>query len=160
MTTVVEQLRTWQAKGGPDFWMRAWDRTVQAVEGPLNGYGLMLDGVVVAEGAAGLTTAVYLLAAEHGVEPEEVTGEQVEGLYAVGTTSEERRAAWEERLVALGHDLSNTVDPVVHLWSVIAHNHRTPPGNYDDTFDSSLTRWGPGYIVGMDKLRSRFAVTH
>ncbi|MFE4263299.1 hypothetical protein [Streptomyces sp. NPDC056883] len=159
MATVVEQLRKWQAEGGPDLWVRAWERTVRVVEGPLGGYDLMLDGVVIAEGAAGLNTALYLLAAERGVAPEAVTGEQVEELYAVGATTEERRVAWENRLTALGHQLTDAGDPVVRLWREIAEDHRTPEGSYDDTFDFSMTRWGPGYTVGMHKLRKQFSIT-
>ncbi|MFG2141880.1 hypothetical protein [Streptomyces sp. NPDC048650] len=159
MRTVVDQLRKWQAMGGPALWVQAWDRTLRMVEGPLNGYAIVVDGVVVAEGAAGLATAYYVLAAERGVEPDAVTREEVEALYAAGVSVEERRVAWEEHLTAIGHDISDGGDPVVRLWSEIAHNHRTPEGNYDDTFDSSMTRWGPGYLAGLEKLRGRFAVT-
>lgn len=159
VTTVVDQLRMWQATGGPALWNRAWDRTLRVVAVPLADYAIVLDGVVVAEGAAGLTTAFYVLAAEAGVEPEAVTAQHVEALYGAGTTAEERRAAWEVRLTALGHDLTDTSDPVVFLWSQIAHDHRTPPGDYDDTLDYTLTRWGPGYTTGMDQLRSRFGIT-
>ncbi|MFD3996082.1 hypothetical protein [Streptomyces sp. NPDC058583] len=73
-------------------------------------------------------------------------------------TGDERQAAWEQRLAALGHDLTDTSDPVVSMWKVVSHNHRTPEGKYDDTLDSSMTRWGPGYTNGMDRLRSRFGV--
>lgn len=159
MSTVIEQLRRWQAGGGPDLWVRAWERTVRVVEGPLGGFDLQLDGIVIAEGAAGLTTALYLLAAEHGIDPEAVTGEQVEALYDESLTTEERRVAWEDRLTALGHQLTDVGDPVVRLWRVIARDHRTPGGSYDDTFDFSMTRWGPGYTDGMYKLRKRFGIT-
>ncbi|MGW6393079.1 hypothetical protein ACWFR1_21800 [Streptomyces sp. NPDC055103] len=158
MSTVVDRLREWQTAGGPDLWSGAWDRAIGVVEGPLAGYRIMLDGVVIAEGAAGLATALYILSAEHGVDPGQVTDEQVQALYGGDMTGDERQAAWEQRLEALGHDLADTSDPVVSMWKVISRNHRTPEGNYDDTFDSSMTRWGPGYTNGMDRLRSRFGV--
>ncbi|MFD3996083.1 hypothetical protein [Streptomyces sp. NPDC058583] len=82
MSTVVDRLREWQTAGGPDLWSRAWDRAIDAVEGPLAGYRIMLDGVVIAEGAAGLATALYILSAEHGIDPGHVTDEQVQALYA------------------------------------------------------------------------------
>jgi hypothetical protein len=47
------------------------------------------------------------------------------------------------------------VDPVAVLWRIISWNHRTPPGNYDDTEEFSMTWWGPGYAAGMEKLRGR-----
>jgi len=53
--------------GGPDLW--TWDITVRMVEGLLNGYSLIVDGVVITEGAAEIASALYLLAAEHSDEP-------------------------------------------------------------------------------------------
>lgn len=159
MSTVVDRLREWQrAGGGPDLWYRAWDRAIDAVEEPLDGYDVMLDGVIVAEGAAGLATALYILSAEYGAEPGQVTDEQVRALYDSDLTGDERQAAWEQRLAALGHDVTDTSDPVISMWKIISRDHRTPAGNYDDAFDYSLTRWGRGYTEGMNKLRSRFGV--
>ncbi|KPI02893.1 hypothetical protein OK074_5043 [Actinobacteria bacterium OK074] len=153
MTTVVDQLRAWQAMGGPELWTKAWDHTVLLVEGPLDGRSITVDGGVIAEGAAGLALAFYLLAAQHGVAPAEVTDEQVQALYADDVTADERQVNWERRLAVLGHDLADTGDPVVHVWRIISHNHQTPPGSYDDTLDFSMTRWGRGYTAGMVKLR-------
>ncbi|MEU6184166.1 hypothetical protein [Streptomyces coeruleorubidus] len=153
MTTVVDQLREWQAMGGPDLWTRAWDHTVRVVEGPLNGYSITIDGVIIAEGAAGLAVALYVLAAENGVEPTAVTDEQVRALYADGVTGDERQAHWEERLSALGH----ANDPVVRVWRIVSHNYADPDGG--DDFDFSMTRWGRGYTDGMARLRSRFGIS-
>ncbi|MGP9017580.1 hypothetical protein ACT1U9_04115 [Streptomyces sp. BR1] len=157
MTTVLDQLRAWRNRGGPELWKAAWTRSFEIVEEPLGDYGVVIDGVVIAEGAAGLTTALYVLAGEHGVRPQEVTGAQIEALYSIGATVEERRQEWEGRLIALGHDLTDGTDPVVALWWIIAADHRdqTPPDPFDDRFlDASFTRWGPGFLEGMKMLRA------
>lgn len=49
--------------------------------------------------------------------------------------------------------------PLASEWREIALDHRTQEGSYDDTFDFSMTRWGPGYTAGMHKLRTRFSIT-
>ncbi|WP_019061591.1 hypothetical protein [Streptomyces prunicolor] len=157
MTTVVDQLRKWQAMGGPDLWTQAWDHTVRVVEGPLNGYSIIIDGVIIAEGAAGLAVALYVLAAENGIESTAVTDEQVQALYAGDLKGDERQAQWEERLAALGHDLTDTNDPVVRVWRIVSYNY-AQHGDGDD-FDFSMTRWGRGYTDGMNRLRSRFGIT-
>ena len=159
MTTVVDQLRQWQGWGGPDLWDQAWDRAAAVVEGPLNGYSIIIDGVVLAEGAAGLATALYLASAEHGIEPRHVTEEQIQALYGGDLSGDERAAQWEARLAALGHNLDDTSDPVVRVWRIISYAHKSPEGNYDDSFDFSMTRWGRGYTDGMHKLRHRFHIT-
>lgn len=160
MTTVVDRLREWQAAGGPDLWLRAWDRAIDAVEGPLNGYDITLDGVIMAEGAAGLATALYILSAEHGVEPNQVTDEQVQKMIDGGDMNgDERQTAWEQRLTALGHDLTDTSDPVAQVWKKAAHNYNTPGAAWDDAFDASMTRWGRGYTDGMHRLRERFGIS-
>ncbi|NBE51999.1 hypothetical protein [Streptomyces boluensis] len=159
MTTVVDRLRGWQGWGGPDLWDQAWERAVAVVEGPLSGHSIIIDGVVLAEGAAGLATALYLVSADLGVEPSRVTEEQIQALYGGDMPDEERTALWEARLTALGHVLDDTSDPVIRVWNVISHFHKTPGGDYDDTVDAaSMTRWGCGYTAGMRKLRRRFDI--
>ncbi|QKW06927.1 hypothetical protein HUT18_11515 [Streptomyces sp. NA04227] len=159
MSTVVDRLRTWQAAGGPDLWQRSWDRAISVVEGPLAGYEIRLDGVVIAEGAAGLATALYILSAEHGIDPDQVVDEQVRELYDGEMAGEERQALWERRLAALGHDLTDTCDPVVQVWTIITHTYTTPGAAWDDAFDASMTRWGRGYTDGMTRLRTRFGIS-
>lgn len=92
--TIVEQLREWQSQGGSDL----WDRAVAVVEGPLRAQGTGIDGIVVAEGAAGLATALYPLAAEHDTDPAQVTDTQLQTLYPEGVKDSDLKPQWEARL--------------------------------------------------------------
>ncbi|MEV0446124.1 hypothetical protein AB0I84_32845 [Streptomyces spectabilis] len=151
LTTIVEQLADWQAKGGPPLWERAWDRAIGAVEDAFPARDTTNEGMLIAEGAAGLATALYLRAAEENFDSDDVAWGQLDELFGPGLRAQERTAHWEERLTAVGHDLADSSDPVVSVWKVISLFHRPLDGRAD-AYGTSFARWGPGYIAGAEML--------
>ncbi|MFE0059950.1 hypothetical protein [Streptomyces sp. NPDC059003] len=141
-------MRDWQAKGGPRLWLEAWEQVIGLVEDPFQARDIANEGVLIAEGAAGLATALYLLAAEQNLPPEQVAWGMADELYGPGVHAQERTAHWQARLTAAGHGLADTSDPVVAVWRIISRFHHPS----DDHYGSTFRRWGPGYIAGAEML--------
>lgn len=156
MTTVMEQLRDWQAEGGPELWREAWDFTLALGEVPWAGMEMIVDKPVLADGAAALTVIVYITAAEQGIRPSDVRRAHVDAFRRAAAdgaaTYAEQQARWERRLTALGHDLHDPTDPVAAMWRRISIDYRPRDGAGDAVREDSFTRWGPGFVAGLDKV--------
>ncbi|MFI5987656.1 hypothetical protein ACIBEA_43210 [Streptomyces sp. NPDC051555] len=156
MTTIIEQLQRWKAEGGSDLWQAAWERTIELGQVPWAGMQMIMDTPVLAEGAAALTTICYITAAEEGIHPREVTRAQVEAFReaaaAGGAKVEGQQAHWERRLIALGHDLHDPIDPVAKMWREISISYQPPADAPDAVWEDTFTRWGPGFISGLNKV--------
>ncbi|MET8703773.1 hypothetical protein ABZW10_33710 [Kitasatospora sp. NPDC004723] len=109
-----------------------------------------------------LATALYLVAAEPGTDPADATRDQVETLArrqdGEGAGDTVRR--WEERLVALGHDLADGRDPVSARWRVLRTDN-SPADRHADALDDPhaldedvLHRQGRGVVEGLDYVLS------
>ncbi|MFJ1756457.1 hypothetical protein [Kitasatospora sp. NPDC088134] len=120
------------------------------VEGPIGDYDMMIDGIIVFEGCAGLAVALYLLGSERGVDPADVSGEWITAFYTLPS------AEWTRRLETAGHGPG---ERITGLWKTISTEHRasTDQGLYED-FDVTFGRWGAGYSEGMKKLEQRFGL--
>lgn len=102
---------------------------------------------LLADGAAGLATALYIVAREQGIQPADVHRPAVEELI-------ERKDAeydsgiplrWEARLQYLGHDLDSTDDAVAVRWRILRTLHNPPEYDCED----SMARCGPGVLEGL-----------
>ncbi|MFJ1847102.1 hypothetical protein [Streptomyces sp. NPDC088146] len=152
MTLILSQLREWQGEDGPAEWQAAWARALDLL-GPLcQGREMVWDGPVLADGGAALAVAIYIIARESSIAPEQVHRAQIRSLIEQppGTASTAVRARWETRLSALGHDLNDGADPVAVMWRHLRADN-CPPA--DDAFswidDPGPRRWGPGYLEGL-----------
>ncbi|GGP40528.1 hypothetical protein [Streptomyces abikoensis] len=152
MPLILDQLREWQDEGGPAAWQASWERTIELV-GPLwEGRGTNVDGVLLAEGAAALTIALYVIAKTEGISPAQVTRAQVEELRGdPGSRFSKGGEEWERRLRAAGHDPDDSDDPVAIQWQRLRVDHRPPDGAPDEVWADTFTRWGPGFIQGLDR---------
>ncbi|MFJ2781583.1 hypothetical protein [Kitasatospora sp. NPDC087315] len=161
MTTMLEERsRLWQGEGGPQVWRAAWDRArdLLAPAWPDTFFRFDCDPErgPLADGAAGLATALYLIAAETGTAPADVHRDQVDELARPlpAETVPEIPLRWEARLRALGHDLGSVTDPVVVRWRILRTDN-SPQQNGPDFLgdgpdaDDSLHRWGPGVVEGL-----------
>ena len=150
-TLILDQLRQWQGEGGPTAWRASWDRTLDLV-GPLwGGLTLVYDGVVLADGAASLTTVLYLAAHEHGVQPGQVTRQQVEELRrrpdTAATTTKDRL---ETLLLGAGHDPHDPIDPVSVTWQRIWTDPSPPDNAPDWVWEEDSIRVGPVFYESID----------
>ncbi|MFI9323133.1 hypothetical protein ACIGXI_25590 [Kitasatospora aureofaciens] len=103
----------------------------------------------IADGAAGLATAFYLLADGCGPQVPHVRRPQVEELTRPGPGENDGDVVqrWEERLQALGHDPDAEGDPVSKRWRIL----RTDFGEEDDltVIGAVLIRQGYGLLEGL-----------
>ncbi|MFI9650751.1 hypothetical protein ACIHAA_31365 [Streptomyces sp. NPDC052040] len=156
MTILEERSWVWQGTGGPRAWQAAWDRTRELLVPlvPDNRFSFESDPErgEMADGAAGLATALYLLAEGRDTEIADVRGEQIEALVrrGPGETEGDVVLRWESRLRALGHDPEADGDPVSERWRIL----RTDYGREDglDAIQEMLIRQGYGLLVGLDTV--------
>ncbi|MFJ4972702.1 hypothetical protein [Streptomyces sp. NPDC088755] len=151
MTILEERSRQWQGRGGPAQWAAAWERTRDLLSPcwtddrlpPANS----VEGQIYADGAAGLATALYLVARERGIPVADVHRADVDELVSrkEAETTPEIPRRWEARLRQLGHDLDDTADPVIARWHVLRTDRPEP--RHDE--DYSITRQGPGLLEGL-----------
>lgn len=103
----------------------------------------------IADGAAGLATAFYLLADGCGPQVPHVRRAQVEELMRPGPGQSDGDVVqrWEELLQALGHDPDADNDPVSKRWRIL----RTGYGQEDDptVIGEVLIRQGYGLLEGL-----------
>ncbi|MFJ9893455.1 hypothetical protein ACIQPR_08985 [Streptomyces sp. NPDC091280] len=111
---IIDQLRQWQADGGPETWCAAWTRAIAVTEEIWTGRDITWDGMQLAEGTAALATGIYLIAARDGLGVDEVTRDQVKALAPPRSVMRpwDIVQMWEQRLTELGHDLQDPADPV------------------------------------------------
>ncbi|MER8188554.1 hypothetical protein [Kitasatospora sp. NPDC094015] len=104
------------------------------------------------DGAAGLATALYLLAGGSAAAVAGVRRDQVEELVGrrPGGTDGEVVHRWERGLRELGHDPEAADDPVSTRWRVL----RTDFGEDDDltVIEEVLVRQGYGLLSGLRPL--------
>lgn len=158
MTILEERSQQWQGKGGPQAWVAAWERT-RTLLGPV-WPDSVFDGehepdTVLADAAAGLATALYLVSRERGIPVSDVRRTDIEQLtHPEGTERiDEVPLRWESRLRRLGHDLEDTSDPVVARWRILRIDRPEP--RHDADYGCSFTRQGPGVLEGMSYVLSR-----
>lgn len=156
MSIFADRSQRWQGDGGPPEWVAAWDRT-RALLAPhwpdrQFAYDRDPDSSTIADGAAGLATALYLVAREQSIPVSEVHRPDIEDL--AHPKPGERRAdiprRWEARLHALGHDLESSTDPVSARWQILRIDWPEPY----HLEDYGLTRQGPGVLDGLDSVLS------
>ncbi|NEB01905.1 hypothetical protein [Streptomyces sp. SID13726] len=150
-TLIIEQLRQWQAAGGPQTWCAAWDRAIAVTEPVWTGRDITWDGMQLAEGTAALATGIYLVAAQDGLAVGEVTSEQIEDLMAPQRPWDIVRM-WEQRLQLLGHDLEDPTDPVSVCWQRLRHDDTPPPIVQNWDYGHSEFRWGPALVNSLRAL--------
>ncbi|MDO0936548.1 hypothetical protein QQY66_34375 [Streptomyces sp. DG2A-72] len=142
---VLDQLHEWQQEDGPAVWQAAWARTLELVQPAFTRY-LMCEGVL-ADGAAALTIALYVIAREEDIAPADVLSPQIRELAETrpGETPYDVVPRWEERLRALGHDPDQD-GPVARLWRRLRTDHTSPPGATSALF----SRRGPALTDGLE----------
>jgi hypothetical protein len=144
MTTVIDRVRAWRAdvEDGPDEWRKAWDRTIDLVA-PLWGDKQMnFDGPMLAHGGAALAMAIYIVAREQNISPQQVTRAQVDELKP---PVRDRIALWDRRLRALGHDPNDHNDPVMVWWRELVHDDAPPGGIMVEDWEFGAN---PGPMLG------------
>ncbi|CAM5580815.1 FAD-dependent monooxygenase (plasmid) [Streptomyces viridifaciens] len=152
-TILEERSWLWQGHAGPQGWQAAWTRTRDLLA-PVVGddrFGMEGDPFrgKIADGAAGLATAFYLLADGCGPQVPHVRRAQVEELMRPGPGQSDGDVVqrWEELLQALGHDPDADNDPVSKRWRIL----RTDYGQEDDptVIGEVLIRQGYGLLEGL-----------
>ncbi|MFB7270712.1 hypothetical protein [Streptomyces sp. NPDC056244] len=151
MTTITEQLHRWKDEGGPGLWRAAWGRTISIVDGPWDGKDMTITGPILADGAAAMTTVFYILSSEQGTHPDQIGRAQVEEFHDRARESGSQVDYWESRLTALGHDLHHPLDPVSVTWQRLRFDYKPSADSPDDVWEDTFTRWGPGFIQGLDQ---------
>ncbi|WBP92035.1 hypothetical protein [Kitasatospora cathayae] len=160
MTLLLDVLldRRNEAEAGPSGWQPAWDRALDLLAPHLRGWTMTVDGPILADGAAALALALYLLSTGQG--PAAVTRGQVEDLLdRRGGTDYDIAPRWEEMLRTAGHDPEDQADPVSTCWRQLRVDN-SPPEDASEEHDlDSFRRWGPGYIEGLrHALAPRFEI--
>ncbi|MEU6349654.1 hypothetical protein ABZ896_10040 [Streptomyces sp. NPDC047072] len=115
---VMDRVRGWQTEGGPQQWQEALAHTVPLASRRLAGEQV-LDGEE-SEGCAALAVVLYVLSREQGIHPEQIDKQDLVAAWRHAKDhphAVERR--WQQRLQALGHDLSAPDDPVARRWREI-----------------------------------------
>ncbi|MFE2727040.1 hypothetical protein [Kitasatospora sp. NPDC059327] len=163
MTLLLDDLRDRQrrAVGGPPEWGQAWDRVLELTSAPWQGREMIWDSPVLADGAATLALALYLIATDTGTAPATVTRAQVEALLAVppdGTVLDVT-ARWDALVSAAGHDPRNPGDPVSICWQGLQTDHSLPADAPDWMVMDGPRRWGIAYQEGLGyALMPRFGL--
>ncbi|MFE2426916.1 hypothetical protein ACFXJ5_09205 [Streptomyces sp. NPDC059373] len=113
---LMDHLRAWQAEGGSAEWQAAWDRTLDLVKAQFK--DCRVRDEIFSNGAAALTTALYIIAREEGIAPAQVPMASVREMAdpRPGEQTVDIPQRWEARLQALGHDLDDPSDPVATAW--------------------------------------------
>ncbi|MER7766822.1 hypothetical protein [Kitasatospora sp. NPDC096140] len=156
MTILEERSWRWQGAGGPAGWEAAWVRTRELLVPvvPDKRFAFQSDPHrgEIADGAAGLATAFYLLTDGSAAAVADVRRDQVEELLrpGAGETDGDVVRRWEERLRALGHEPETGADPVCERWRVL----RTDFGWEDDltVIGEVLVRQGYGLLAGLGSV--------
>lgn len=165
LSVFEEATREWQGAGGPPQWKAAWERA-RVLLGPRwedgrfrnDQYRNTKDPAdsaagLAADGAAGLATALYIVARERGIPVSEVSRADITEF-----TRQEREHVsvvmrrWESRLGALGHntDVPDPADPVAARWQFLKYDHPEPW----HLEDFSMTRQGPAVLDSLEYVLS------
>ncbi|MFF2080637.1 hypothetical protein ACFVXG_38465 [Kitasatospora sp. NPDC058162] len=154
---ILEERRN-EAEAGPPGWQPAWDRALDLLAPHLQGWTMTIDGPILADGAAALALALYLLSTGQG--PAAVTRGQVEGLLdRCGGTDYDIAPRWEEMLRAAGHDPEDRADPVSACWRQLRVDNSPPKFASEENDFDSFRRWGPAFIEGLHRaLAPRFGI--
>lgn len=112
---VMDRLEAWRGEGGPPTWCAAVERVIEAYRPLWTGREVNYGGNdLLAHGAIGVATAIYILAAEQNIPVGQVTRAQIEELCGRGTW--DRVELWEAKLRELGHDPADEQDTVMARW--------------------------------------------
>ncbi|GAA2773490.1 hypothetical protein GCM10010440_75200 [Kitasatospora cinereorecta] len=157
-TILEERSWLWQGSAGPQGWEAAWERTRILLGPAVADDRFRMEGDPyrgkIADGAAGLTTAFYILADGCGPQVPHVRRVHVEELMRPrpGESDGDVVQRWEERLQALGHNPDTDDDPVSERWRIL----RTDFGEEDDltVIGEVLIRQGYGLLEGLETVLS------
>jgi hypothetical protein len=151
-TLLLDELRIWRAADGPPEWHDALDRVSGWFEPLWQGVDTSWDGFILLDGAAALALALYITAREHDIPVERVTREQVERLRE--PRGWDRVAAWEAKLLTLGHDPDDPHDPVSIRWRRQRRDLSPPDPNglSDEALEDSTLNWGSMLSNGLDAV--------
>lgn len=125
---IMDRLDSWRAEGGPPLWCAAFDRVLAGYRPLWAGKTVSFAGGLLAHGAVGVVTAIYILAREQNVPIDQVTRAQVEGLTGrgPGQGNWDRVKLWEDKLRALGHNPDDEQDPVMARWRELREDLSPP----------------------------------
>jgi hypothetical protein len=142
-TLILDQLRTWRDNGGPEQWLRAWDRVIALYSPVWQDQDLTWGGAEQADGAAAVVLGIYLIAVTDGVPVEEVSRADLDRIRCDRRASA-RVARWRELLVQAGHAPEEVTDPISACWRRLIED-ATPPDYFTNPnrMEDPDIRFGP-----------------
>ncbi|MFB7906636.1 hypothetical protein ACFC1T_09435 [Kitasatospora sp. NPDC056076] len=147
---VLYGCRATAAVTGPALWAQAWDRALVLVTPIWTGQRMTIEGPILADGGEALALGLYLIAAETDTAPSQVTRSQIEDLLnRHDGTGRDITTVWDTRLQALGHDLTDTADPITTTWARLRRDCSPPLDAPDAVWDDSFARFGPAFLQGL-----------